>query len=90
MYFFVTCFIGIYFQIPISDVIIFYISNQDYGDPSAYPPKLDEFLGKKFLFKLKVNDERFSKADPKYIVMRMSDKENLIDQYNLNKVKNEV
>ncbi|KAF7811771.1 replication protein A 70 kDa DNA-binding subunit B-like [Senna tora] len=57
---------------------------------SAFPERLDDFLGKKFLFKLKIKDDRFSKIDPKYIVMlRMSDKESLIEQYNRNKDGNE-
>jgi len=64
--------------------------SQDVGDVSAFPDKLDEFLGKVFLFKLKINDERFSKADPKYTVMRLSDNQNMIDQYNKNRGLNEV
>ncbi|KAF7808274.1 replication protein A 70 kDa DNA-binding subunit B-like [Senna tora] len=57
----------------------------DFGDTSSVPDRLDEFLGKKFLFKLKIKDDRFSYFDPKYIVMRMSDRESLIEQYNRNK-----
>ncbi|KAF7807798.1 replication protein A 70 kDa DNA-binding subunit A-like [Senna tora] len=57
----------------------------DFGDTSSVPDRLDDFLGKKFLFKLKIKDDRFSYFNPKYIVMRMSDRESLIEQYNRNK-----
>lgn len=61
----------------------FQILLQSSGDLNQFPDRQDEFLGKKFIFKIQINDRNIRGYNSDYIVMRMTNEEDLTTVYEL-------